>query len=43
MFLFDDPEIRRSIGYVERNPTFSGLPRQRWSFVKPFDPRDFFG
>ncbi len=33
-----DPEdVPRAIRYVEENPIKEGLPRQRWSFVTPFD------
>jgi REP element-mobilizing transposase RayT len=38
VFLFTDEDIRRAIRYVEDNPLKEGLPRQRWSFVTPFDP-----
>jgi REP element-mobilizing transposase RayT len=35
---FDAPEeVRQRIGYVENNPLKEGLPRQRWSFVVPYD------
>ena len=30
-------DIRRAIQYVEENPIKEGKPRQRWSFVTPFD------
>jgi REP element-mobilizing transposase RayT len=30
-------EVRRTIGYIERNPLQAGLPAQRWPFVKPYD------
>ena len=34
----DDPEgVRRTIRYIERNPTKMGLPAQGWSFVKQYD------
>ncbi|MCI0364660.1 MAG: transposase [Phycisphaerales bacterium] len=36
VFLDSDEDIRRSIGYVEDNPTREGLRRQTWSFVTPF-------
>jgi hypothetical protein len=29
--------VRRAILYVEDNPLKEGKPRQRWSFVTPFD------
>ena len=39
-FLNDEAAIRAAIRYVESNPAEWGLPRQRWSFVVPFDPND---
>jgi REP element-mobilizing transposase RayT len=36
-FLDHPTEVRRVIGYVERNPTKIGLPAQKWSFAKPYD------
>jgi hypothetical protein len=33
VFLNDDEEIERAIGYDERNSEKMGLPRQDWSFV----------
>lgn len=41
IFLFDAHGMRRCIDYVERNPLFDGLPKQRWSFVKPFAANPF--
>jgi REP-associated tyrosine transposase len=37
VFLDHPDDIRRTIGYIERNPLPLGLPRQSWSFVKPYD------
>jgi hypothetical protein len=36
VFLFDDPDILRAIGYVNDNPRREGLPPQHWDFVSPF-------
>jgi REP element-mobilizing transposase RayT len=36
VFLDSVEEIRRAIGYVEKNPEKEGLLRQTWSFVRPF-------
>ena len=30
-------EVRKTIGYIERNAPKAGLPPQRWPFVKPYD------
>ena len=30
-------EIRRTVGYVERNPLEIGLPAQAYPFVTPYD------
>ena len=30
-------EVRRTIGYIERNAPRAGLPGQRWPFVKAYD------
>jgi hypothetical protein len=38
VFLHDDEEILRAIGYVERNPAKEGKRPQRWSFITPFAP-----
>jgi REP element-mobilizing transposase RayT len=32
----DPPDVRRAIRYVEDNPLKEGLPRQRWTFVTPY-------
>jgi REP element-mobilizing transposase RayT len=37
VFLDHQDEVRRTIGYIERNPLPLGLPRQRWPFVKAYD------
>lgn len=37
VYLSDDESIRRSITYVEMNPTFDGLPKQHWSWVRTYD------
>ena len=37
VFLRTPADVRRAIRYVEDNPTKEGLPRQRWSFVTPFN------
>jgi len=37
VFLDSPEDIRRAIRYVEDNPTKEGLPRQRWSFVRPYE------
>ncbi|MBY0523102.1 MAG: hypothetical protein K2R98_06870 [Gemmataceae bacterium] len=37
VFLDHPSEVRRTIHYVEQNPTKIGLPRQFWPFVKPYD------
>jgi len=36
VFLFDDASVCRAIRYVEQNPGKDGLPRQHWSFVRPW-------
>ena len=36
VFLFNDPEIRRAIRYVEDNPEREGMPRQEWWFVTKY-------
>jgi hypothetical protein len=37
VFLESPEDIRRVIGYVQRNPVKERLPEQRWDFVKPYD------
>ena len=37
VFLDTPEDMRRAIRYVEENPERAGLPRQRWSFVVPFE------
>jgi len=37
VFLNTVDDVRRAIRYVEENPTHEGLPRQKWSFVHPFE------
>lgn len=37
-FLNTADDIRRAIRYVESNPIKEGLPKQRWSFVTPYEP-----
>ena len=37
VFLDHPDEIRRTIGYIERNPLPLGLPKQIWKFVTPYD------
>ena len=37
VFLDSPVDVRRAIEYVEANPEREGLPRQRWSFVKPIE------
>ena len=39
VFLDTIADVRRAIPYVEDNPLKEGKPRQRWSFVVPFDCR----
>lgn len=36
-YLTTDDDIRRAIVYVEGNPQKEGKPRQKWSFVTPFE------
>lgn len=38
VYLNTAEDILRAIAYVEDNPVKEGKPRQRWSFVTPFDP-----
>lgn len=37
VFLETDRDVRREIRYVEENPLKENKPRQRWSFVTPFE------
>lgn len=37
VFLDHPEEVRRTIGYIERNPLPLRLPVQRWPFVKEYD------
>jgi REP element-mobilizing transposase RayT len=37
VFLDHPEEVRRTIGYIERNPLAVGLARQQWPFVKSYD------
>lgn len=37
VFLKHPDEVRRTIGYIERNPLPLKLPIQSWAFVKPYD------
>jgi REP element-mobilizing transposase RayT len=37
VFLDTPTDIRRTIRYIEANPPQWRLPRQQWSFVKPYD------
>jgi REP element-mobilizing transposase RayT len=37
VFLDHPEEVRRTIGYVERNPLSLGLPKQQWPFVTAYD------
>jgi len=37
VFLDHPDEMRRTIRYVENNPTKAGLASQRWAFVTPYD------
>jgi len=40
VFLCDDTDIRRAVRYVQDNPSRSGLPKQRWSFVSAVESAD---
>jgi REP element-mobilizing transposase RayT len=40
VFLNSEQEVRQRIKYVENNPLKEGKPRQRWSFVVPFQPQN---
>jgi REP element-mobilizing transposase RayT len=37
VFLDSPDDIHRTIGYIEQNPVKTGLPKQRWEFVKDYD------
>jgi REP element-mobilizing transposase RayT len=37
VFLDTPPAVQRAIEYVEQNPLKEGKPRQRWTFVVPYD------
>ena len=37
VFLDHPEEVRRTIGYIGKNPIKIGLPQQRWPFVKVYD------
>lgn len=37
VYLDHPQEVRRTIGYIERNPIKIGLPTQQWPFVLPYD------
>src|SRR5262249_9229957 len=37
VFLDSDEAIRRAIRYVKANPDKEDKPRQRWSFVQPYN------
>jgi REP element-mobilizing transposase RayT len=37
VFLDEPDEVRRTVGYVRRNPLPLGLPEQRWPFVTEYD------
>jgi REP element-mobilizing transposase RayT len=37
VFLDEPDEVRRTINYVDDNPTKMRMPRQRWPFVAPYD------
>jgi REP element-mobilizing transposase RayT len=37
VFLDHPDEVRRTIGYIERNPLPLGLPIQSWPFVETYD------
>jgi REP element-mobilizing transposase RayT len=37
VFLDHPDEVRRTIGYIERNPLPLGLPEQQWPFVTSYD------
>lgn len=37
VFLDHPDDVRRTVGYIERNPLPLGLLPQRWDFVRPYD------
>ena len=37
VFLDEPEDIRRTIGYVQKNPAERGLPGQAWEFMKVYD------
>lgn len=37
VFLDSPDDIRRTIGYIKKNPIKIGLPEQRWDFVEQYD------
>ncbi|MCZ6837019.1 MAG: transposase [Planctomycetota bacterium] len=37
VYLNSEAQIEKAIAYVEMNPVRAGLPRQHWSFVKPYE------
>jgi REP element-mobilizing transposase RayT len=37
VFLDHPDEVRRTVGYIERNPLPLGLPQQSWPFVTTYD------
>jgi hypothetical protein len=37
VFLDHPDDVRRVLGYIERNPIKIGLPTQGWPFVIPYD------
>lgn len=37
VYLDHPDEVRRTIGYIDKNPEEVGLPRQQWPFVRPYD------
>ena len=37
IFLDHPDEVRRTIGYIDKNPIAIGLPAQHWPFVAPYD------
>jgi REP element-mobilizing transposase RayT len=37
VFVYTPEQVRHRIGYIEGNPVKEGLPRQTWTFVKPYD------
>jgi REP element-mobilizing transposase RayT len=39
VFLDSPDDVRRTIGYIDDNPTKMRLPKQSWPFVTPYDGR----